>query len=346
MAEQSKSWTLATIARLVGGEAYGPAELALRRPVPAGSDDPEGITFATNETFLRKAMASNVGAVVAPSETRPESKPLILVPDPRAAFALVLGHMQKQIPLNDGVHPTAIVSAEATVHPDASIGAYVVIEPGAVVESKARIFPFCYIGQDCFVGAGSTLFPHVTLIQDVRLGSGCTLHAGAVLGADGFGFAFDGVTQRKIPQVGGVCLGNDVEVGANTTIDRATCGDTCLDDHVKLDNLIQVGHNVTIGANTVVAALVGFSGSSSVGRRVTIGGQAALSQHVHVADDVKLGGRTGVIGDIDTPGEYVGLPPMPLATAMRAMALQSRLPDLFQRIRALERELEKLKPAE
>lgn len=335
--------TLSDLAKALQAPFSGPANLTITRPVPAGYDDPEGITFAGNESYLKLALESDVAAIIVPMEAPELDKPVIKVPNPRAAFAMVLHLMSRPMPLNSGIHPTALVDSSATIGENVSIGPYVVVESGAVIGANSKVYAHGYIGENCKLGEGVMLYPRVTLYQDVRLGDGCIVHSGAVIGADGFGFVWDGEVQRKIPQVGGVIIGKNVEIGANTCIDRATSGETRVADGTKLDNLIQVGHNVKIGEDTVVAAIVGIGGSTEIGSRVTVGGQAGFADHVKVADDVVLAGRTGVIGNIDQAGQFFGLPPVPVKQAMRSMALQQRLPDLFQRMRALEREIEELK---
>ena len=185
--------------------------------------------------------------------------------------------------------------------------------------------------------------PSAILVQDVTIGPGTIVHSGAVLGADGFGFVWDGKKQIKIPQVGSVLLGADVEIGANSTIDRATSGETVIADDVKIDDLVHVGHNSRIGAHTVLAGQVGVSGSVTIGERVVAGGQVAIADHVTICDDVVLAGRTGLMSDLSEPGEYFGVPPTPIKQALRLLALQRKLPEMLDRIKKLEAELEKLK---
>jgi len=342
MAEEKRGYTLGEIAQLVGGELDGPGDLHILRPVPADSNDSSGITFAENEKYLAAAISGEVGAVLVPAETPVVAKPVIRVAQPRMAFGMVLSAFVVPMP-RGGIHPTAQVSSEAVVDSTASIGAYAIVESGAQVGAGATVMAHAYIGQGCVVGEKSEIYPHVVLVQDVRMGVGCRIHAGAVIGADGFGYYWNGTHQQKVPQVGGVLIGNYVEIGSNTCIDRATCGDTVIADGVKLDNLVQVAHNVKIGAHTVIAAQVGLSGSTVIGERNVFGGQAATSDHVTVGDNMVFGGRTGITGDMDAPGEYFGTPAVPLSTAMRVIALQTRLPELFKRMRAMERELEHLR---
>lgn len=342
MAQNLRTWTLAQIAEAVGGTLAGPSDQPVIRAVPAGYNDPHAVTFAGNEAYLQKALSSQVGAVLVPVECPEVDKPVIRVPNPRAAFGIVLAVLRRPLPLNPGIHPTAVVSPGAQIDETAQIGPFAVVESRARIEAGAQIFPHAYVGENCLVGENSVLYPGVVLYQDVQLGKNCILHSGVVLGADGFGFAWNGQHQQKIPQIGGVILGDNVEIGANSAVDRATCGETVLGNGVKLDNLVQIGHNVEVGDHTVMAAQVAIGGSSTVGQKVTIGGQAALSDHVSVPDETVLGGRTGVVSTLEQPGEYFGLPPAPVHTAMRTMALQQRLPELFQRLRALEKQVKEL----
>lgn len=343
METKVRGWTLGEIATMVGGRLAGPADLRIHRAVPAGNDDPQGITFAENEKYLTECLASSVGAVIVPSNVGDVTKPAILVDSPRVAFGVLLAHMARPLPLAPGVHPTAVVSPNAIVDPSASIGAYAVVEGGARVGAGCRVFSFAYVGEGCELGESCTVYPHAVLYQGVVLGARCTVHSGAVIGADGFGYVWDGSKQHKVPQVGGVVIGEDVEIGANTCIDRATCGETVVGDGTKIDNLVQLAHNTSVGDHTVIAGLTGVAGSTKIGDNVTIAGHVSLGDHLEIGDGVVLGGRSAAFQDVTEPGQYFGFPPYPVATAMRIMALQARLPELFRRIKQLEGELEALK---
>ncbi|AIE85179.1 UDP-3-O-(3-hydroxymyristoyl)glucosamine N-acyltransferase [Fimbriimonas ginsengisoli] len=330
-------WTLGELATLFGGELVGPADLRVTTPIPVDGVDPAGLTFAESDEFLRQAAAGGAAAVLAPKGATPVGKPTIFVDSPRTSFGVFLAMAQRPLPLAAGVHPTAVVSPEATVAESAQIGPYAVVERGAVIGERCRVFPFCYVGENCHLGEGTVLFPHAVLYQDVTIGARGIVHSGAVLGADGFGFTWNGQRQVKIPQVGGVTLGDDVEIGAITAVDRATAGQTMIGNDSKLDNLVQVGHNTRIGSHTVVASQTGISGSTRIGDRVTIAGQAATNDHITICDDVVLAGRTGVTSDIKEAGTYFGLPARPLGEAMRTMMLTTKLQELFKRVKDLER---------
>jgi len=339
METTTRSWTLGELAELLGGALEGPSDTKILRPVPAGSSDPDGITFAESADFIMKVKGTSVGAVIVPNGTPSVGIPTIQVARPREAFGKVLAMSQRRLPISLGVHSTAVVSPEAHVSETASIGAYAVVEAHARIGAGTRIYPFAYIGEGCSLGEEVVVYPHAVLYQDIQVGDRTLIHAGAIIGADGFGFVWDGPKRNrriKVPQVGTVTVGADVEIGALTSIDRATAGTTVLGDGVKIDNLVQIGHNCDIGDHTVIAGQVAIGGSSSVGKRNEIGGQVAISDHVSVGDDIVLAGRTGVTKDLTEPGAYWGLPATPFIAAKRILSLTNRLPELLKRIKELE----------
>jgi UDP-3-O-[3-hydroxymyristoyl] glucosamine N-acyltransferase len=235
------------------------------------------------------------------------------------------------------VHPTAVVADSARVAADATVLAYAVVGPDSVVERRAILHPHVVLGPRCRVGEGSVLHAHVVLREDVDVGRGVVVHAGAVLGADGFGYVFDGTGHRKIPQVGRVVVEDEVEIGANVTIDRATLGATVVGRGTKIDNLVQIGHNTVIGADTIVVAQTGISGSCRVGSRVVLAGQVGLADHVTVGDGAQVGAQSGVHGNVPAGARVLGTPAIPGPEARRTMAALPRLPDLVRTVRALER---------
>ncbi len=337
-----RTWTLGEIANLLGGTLNGSPEIVISRPVPAGSNDSHGITFAETSEYLQKIETTSVGAVLVPHDAPKLMLPTISVDRPREAFGRLLAMFQRPLPIEHGIHPTAVVSPLAEVAATASIGAYAVIEQGAVIGEGTRVYPFAYIGEDCVLGADVTIFPHAVLYQSVQIGDHSIVHAGAVLGADGFGFVWDSPKRSrriKVPQVGGVAIGAYAEIGALTAVDRATAGDTVLETGVKLDNLVQIGHNSSIGEHTVIAGQTAVGGSATVGKRNEIGGQVAVSDHVVMGNDIYLAGRTGVAKDLMEPGVYWGVPATPIVTAKRVNSLTYKLPDLNRRLRELEAKL-------
>jgi UDP-3-O-[3-hydroxymyristoyl] glucosamine N-acyltransferase len=345
MESTTRSWTLGELAELLGGDLEGPSEHRIRRPVPAGSSDPEGITFAESAEYVSRILDTNVGAVLVPRGAPSYGVNAIQVDRPREAFGRLLALFHRSLPIESGIHPTAIVSSDASIAATASVGAYAVVERFAVIGERAKIYPFAYIGESSVLGDDVIVYPHAVLYQDIQLGAKSIVHAGAVLGADGFGFVWDGPrrTRRiKVPQVGRVVIGTDVEIGALTAVDRATAGETIVEQGVKLDNLVQVGHNCVVGEHSVIAGQTAVGGSSQVGKRNEIGGQVAINDHVVIGDDIVLAGRTGVTKDLPDSGVYWGVPAIPIITAKRVSALSAKLPEMYKRLKELEAKIEQL----
>ncbi len=345
METAARSWTLAELAHCLGGTLDGPGERRIARPVPAGSKDPDGITFAESAKYLARVSGTGVGAVVVPYGAPPIDVPTIHVAEPREAFGRVLAMFDRPLPIYHGIHSTAIVSPEATIAEDVCIGPYAVVERNVTIARGARVFPFAYIGENCRLGEDVVIYPNVVLYRDVRIGDRSIVHAGAVLGADGFGYEWDSSERNrriKIPQVGGVSIGPDVEIGAITAVDRATAGDTVIRQGVKIDNLVQVGHNTVIGDHAVIAGQVAIGGSSTIGARNDIAGQVAISDHVHLCDDLIIAGFSGVSHDMPKPGAYWGVPARPFLEAKRISAVVGKLPELLGRIKELEARLSEL----
>jgi UDP-3-O-[3-hydroxymyristoyl] glucosamine N-acyltransferase len=341
MANFPPPWTLGQLASLLDAKLQGPADFVVDRPAAADEDDPRGIAFAESEKYLRTAEESHIGALLLPPSLD-TTKPHLTVAHPRRAFGALLAWALKPLPLQPGIHPTAVVADSAQIDASASIGPYAVVECGVVIGARCRVYAHAYIGEGCILEEQCVIYPHAVLYRDVVLGARTVIHAGAILGSDGFGYFWDGKGQQKVPQTGRVMLGADCEIGSLTAIDRATAGTTRVDDGVKIDNLVQIAHNVRIGEHTVIASLCGVSGSARIGKRVTMAGKADLVDHVSICDDVMLGGRTAVARDINVPGAYLGAPAMPARDGLKALALQSRIPDLFERMRALETRIKEL----
>jgi UDP-3-O-[3-hydroxymyristoyl] glucosamine N-acyltransferase len=301
-----------------------------------------GLAFAESKQWFEGMAEIELGAILvnAPFET---SHTQIVVENPRHTFFAILAELEPGHPVAVGIHPSAVVDPGATVACTARVGAYAVIESGATLSEGTVVYPHAYIGPDCHLGAGAVVFPQAVLVRNVTLGAGTIIYPGAVIGSPGFGYARAGDHVRSVPQVGNVHLGEFVEIGANTTVDRATIGATSIGDHSKLDNLVQVGHNVRIGSSVLIASQVGVSGSCTLGDRVTIGGQAGFADHVSIGSDIILGGRTGVTNDLRESGVYLGFPARKAYDERRLMAARDRLLDLVKKLRRLEHEIELLK---
>lgn len=338
MATTTPPWTLGQLAELLQGQLNGSADLEISGLVSAGDSDPTAITFAESEEYLAKAQSAKIAALLVSPGLSP-TIPHIVVENPRLAFFLLLRLCDRPLSISAGVHPTAVIADSATIDESASIGAYAIVGENSRVGPKAVLHPHAVVGDRCVVGEGSAVFPRAVLVQDVTLGRNCIIHAGAVIGADGFGFVWDGQRRIKVPQVGGVTLGDDVEIGANTCIDRATAGQTRIGRGTKIDNLCQIGHNCEIGEDTVLAGACGISGSVKIGSRCVLGGGVGTNDHISIADDVTLGGRSGVDRDITEPGAYFGTPARPIGEAMRAFMLIPKLPEIWSRLRKLEKKV-------
>ncbi|MBI3031222.1 MAG: UDP-3-O-(3-hydroxymyristoyl)glucosamine N-acyltransferase [Candidatus Rokubacteria bacterium] len=342
MGDGGGPYTLGQLAEAVGAVLEGDAERVMRGIAPLETAGPDQISFVTHPKYLPLAASSRAGALLVGAEIKDLRPPLLRVASPQAALIALLKLFHPSPPPAPGVHPSALVAPDCRVHASASVGAFAVIRPRAVIGARARIFPLVYVGEGAEIGEESTVYPNAVIREGVRIGRRVIIHPGAVLGADGFGYAFDGGAHQKIPQVGGVIVEDDVEIGANATIDRATLGDTVVRRGTKIDNLVQIAHNVEIGQHAIVVAQSGISGSCRVGNGAVLGGQVGLADHVTIGDGVMLGAQSGVPGDIRAAGQYLGAPARPVAEARRIFAAMPRLPDLLKKVRALERRVREL----
>jgi UDP-3-O-[3-hydroxymyristoyl] glucosamine N-acyltransferase len=301
------------------------------------------LAFLANPKYRSQLAATRAGAVIVSdrlaSELEGASFTRIVTAQPYLYYAKAAQWFEAQMrPRGHGVvHPSAIVDPAARLEDGVEVGPHAVIEADAVIGGGARIGAGCYVGRHSRVGAESLLYPHATLYHGVRLGARCIVHSGAVLGADGFGFAPNAGRWEKIPQLGGVHIGDEVEIGAHTAIDRGALDDTVIEDGVKLDNQIQIGHNVRVGAYTAIAGCVGIAGSTIIGKRCTLGGASIIVGHLVLADDVHISAATVVMRSINEPGQYTGVFPMDTHKAWEKNAAVIRqLAELRRRLRALE----------
>ncbi|TAN07446.1 MAG: UDP-3-O-(3-hydroxymyristoyl)glucosamine N-acyltransferase [Rhodanobacteraceae bacterium] len=342
--EPSTGYRIDELARRFGLEARGDESRMIRGVAPLDRAGAEQLAFLANPRYATDLAHTGAGVVVLHAEHADASPvPVLIARDPYLAYARIAKLFEKLPAATPGVHPSAEIAVDARVDPSASIGPGCVIEAGATVAAGAVLGPHCVIGTDCTVGAQSRLGARVALVTRVTLGKRVLIHPGAVLGADGFGIARDEDGWVKVPQLGGVRIGDDCEIGANTTIDRGALEDTVLETDVRLDNQIQIAHNVHIGAHTALAGCAAVAGSATIGRDCQIGGGAGVLGHLEIADGVTITAMTLVTHSIREPGVYSSGAPIEENRAWRRNAARMRQLDaMARRIAALEKQVEVL----
>lgn len=332
---------LKDIAAMLGGETRGDAEREIRG-VAGIQEVKEGeITFLSDNRLAKECARSRASAVIVRDFVPDLDKPQIAVKNPHYAFAKLLEHFYVTPVEPAGVSNLAFVSKAAVVSGDVSIYPFAYVSDGAKIGAGTVIYPGVFVGDDTVIGARCVLYPNVTVRENVTIGNGVIIHSGAVIGSDGFGYVFEEGRHYKIPQVGGVIIGDDVEIGANVAIDRATTGNTVIGRGAKIDNLVQIAHNVTVGDNAVIVAQAGIAGSSRIGAFVTLAGQVGIADHVKIEDGCVIAAQSGVMGNL-SKGVYSGYPAMPHRDWLKSSAIFARLPELSKRIRELEEKIENL----
>ena len=332
------TYSLRELAQLLGGEIIGDPDVRVQRMATLDNAGPETIAFLANPRYLSQLAQTRAAAViVSPAAKEATTIPRIVHDNPYAYFARVSALLKPKPPVEPGVHPSAVIHAEANVHAAAQVGAHAVIQRGAEVGEGSLIGAGTVIGEQARIGRHCLLHAAVTIYDECVLGDRVIVHSGAVIGADGFGIAFDDDRWVKVPQVGRVRIADDVEIGANTTIDRGAIDDTVIEEGVKLDNQIQIGHNVRIGAHTAIAACTGIAGSVKIGRYCRIGGAVGIAGHVSITDRVEISGNTAITKSIGEPGTYSGVYPFEANRDWRRNAAQLRhLAAIVRRVKALE----------
>src|ERR1700693_3103461 len=335
--------TAKELAAAVGATLDGNGDLELSAVASPERAGPRDLIYADSPKTASRAQASAATCVIAGLGVELSGKTLLRSATPKLAFAKVAALLMERAPIATGVHPTAVIAALVQIGPNVSIGAYAVIGEDVHIGEGTQIGSHAVIGAGCWVGKSCRIHARVTLYNGVRLGDRVELHSGAVIGADGFGYAFGEGRHWKFPQTGIVEIGDDVEIGANTTIDRGSLADTTIATGVKLDNLVHIGHNCEIGEHSVIAAQVGLSGSCTFGKNVVVGGQAGFGERCELEDGAIIGGQSGVLGGkIIRSGETVwGPPARSLEKFKEQFAWLTRLPELAARIKNLESNVRK-----
>jgi UDP-3-O-[3-hydroxymyristoyl] glucosamine N-acyltransferase len=331
-----QSVRLDDIARLVSGRLVGPEKTAVTGVsslAEAGSHD---LAYVATDRHLKDAMHSRAAAFVVGRPMSELTRPQIVVAHPAYAFTRITQHFFTASPKPSGVSSQIARGEDVVIGPDASIWPFVTLGDRVRIGARVTLYPGVFLGNDVQIGDDTTLYPNVTVREGCLLGNRVVIHSGTVIGSDGFGYVEHQGRHHKIPQLGIVCIEDDVELGANVAVDRATFGRTVIRRGTKIDNLVQVAHNVCIGEDSIVVAQVGIAGSTRLGHHVMIGGQAGVTDHVEIGDGVMIAARSGVNRNVPANEIVSGAPVMPHAIAVKAQAVIPRLPELRQQLRALE----------
>lgn len=337
----ASSYTVAQLAERVGGRWAGNGEAEIRHAAGLDSAGPHALVFIEDPALLPRAVDAGAGCCITPLLDGDPGITRIEVRRPKLAFAIAAALLHPRARHAGGVHPTAVVAASARVHPTAFVGPYAQVGEDTIVGAETYLLGAVVLGKGVRIGERCTLHPHVTVYDGVRIGDRVVLHAGAVIGAAGFGYVRGPDGYERFPQIGGVIIGDDVEVGANTCIDRGALGDTRIGRGTKIDNLVMIAHNVQIGERVVMAGQVGISGSTRVGDDVVLAGQVGLSDHVDVGNGAQIGAKSAVFTGkiIPAGGVVMGIPARPLPQYLQVSARANRLPQMHEQLAALRREV-------
>lgn len=333
---------LADIAHIVNGSLTGDGHTPITG-VGSVEHVREGeITFIDSPERLAEVDTSAAAAFIAPPNAPRGQKPMIVTEDPRLAFSKVLELFAPEPNVCEGVHPTAVLGEDVELGDGVSVGAHAVVGDRTKLGDGVIVYPLAYIGHDVEIGEDSIIYPQVYIGDRCSLGARVGVHAGTSIGGDGFGYAPESGGHRKIPQIGTVIIADDVEIGANATIDRATVGATKIGAGTKIDDHVHVAHNVQIGVDGMLCGQVGISGSATIGDRVILAGQVGVNDHIEISSDCVVGGQAGVFGNLEKPGYYSGYPAKPHNHSLRVLAATQKLPALQRRVRELEKLVEKI----
>ena len=333
-------FTSQELATKLGARLVGDAQLKLYGIAPIEDAGPGQIAFLANKKYFKYLSTTAASAVIVPPQISEAEVTLLIHDDPYYAFALAVGLFH---PADDtyppGIHSNAVVGKNCSIADSAHVGAGVVIDDDVTIESACRIMPNCFIGKNSKIGKNCLIHPTVTIREGTQIGDNVIIHSGTTIGSDGFGYAPHDGKHFKIPQVGNVVIEDDVEIGANCTIDRAALGETRIGKGTKIDNLVQIAHNVKTGENCIIISQVGVSGSTQLGNNVILAGQAGLIGHLKIGDNVIVAAQSGVKDDLESSKQYLGSPAREMMRQKRIEAITNKLPEYLKRLQALEKKL-------
>jgi len=330
-------FTAGDIADKLGGKVLGDRTMPLTGFQAADRARAGDLTFAENRTFFERAEQSAASAIIIDNNFTSERKVLIRVASARLAFAKVVPLFYPEPGPPTGIHPSAIISEKAEVHPEACVGAHVIIGNGAKIGARTVLHGNNYVDENCVIGEDCAIFHNVTLYPRTELGNRVRIHAGTIVGSDGFGYVQEGGQHLKVPQIGNVVIEDDVEIGANVTIDRGALGPTHIGKGTKIDNLVQIAHNVSTGASCLVVAQAGIAGSTKLGDLCILAGQVGLAGHLRIGNNVTIAAQSGVMRDINDGEKWFGTPAQPDKQMKRQLLALQKLPELLRRFNRFEK---------
>jgi len=332
---------LKKIASLLNGEIFGDHDMEITGVSGIHEAQKGDITFLSARKYIKDLPTCEASCVIVQEPIPDIGIPQLKVSNPYFAFAKLLELFYIKPAKPTGISKDAILSDKARIAEDVSVFPFSYISDGVSIGKGTIVYPYVFIGDNATIGENCILYPHVTLREGVEIGNRVIIHSGSVVGSDGFGYVFEGGRHYKIPQVGSVLIEDDVEIGANTSIDRATTGKTIIGRGSKIDNLVQIGHNIRIGHNTIIVAQVGIGGSTEIGDFVTLAGQVGVADHTKIDSETMIGAQSGIMGHV-TKGVYSGSPALPHREWLKAQVIFSKLPELQKKIRELEEKITEL----
>lgn len=336
--------TLKEIARLVDGEIVGDENIVVTGICGIKEATEGDLTFVANSRYLPLMNHTRASAIITSKDVKKAPKPIIRTENPSMAFAKMVSLLApNEVKRPRGIHPTAVIGEKVKLGRNVAIQAYVVIEDNVEIKDNTILYAGVYVGHHTSIGENCVIYPYVIIRERIAIGDRVIIHGGTVIGSDGFGFSTVKGVHHRIPQIGNVIIEDDVEIGANVTIDRARFDKTLIKKGTKIDNLVQIAHNVIIGENSIIVAQTGISGSTTIGNNVTLAGQSGVIGHVTVGDNTVVAGKAGVTKSVPPNSCVSGFPAKPHTIAKRINACVQNLPELYKKVRALEEEIEKLK---